>query len=431
MRLTPNEVGPIPDSWTSCAIGDVSARVTNGFVGVAAPYYTSDPNGVRYLLGTNIRPNRITSDDVTLISQDFSKRHFKSLLKKGDVLTVQSGHIGTTAVVSQDFEGANCHALIIIRLNQSLMNPFFLSQYLNSEIGQARLRGLHVGSSIPHINTSELTVFKIPLPCLTEQTRISTLLATWDGAIATIKRLIANSRKQKQAFVSKVLTGKRRLSRFCSEVPQISTPHGSIPGNWTYPLIGSIAHQISQKHSGGQVYPVLSCTKHVGLVDSLSYFKKQVFSKDLSTYKVVPDGCFVYATNHIEEGSIGYQNLYEFGLVSPMYTVFKTIPKVHDGYLYRLLKTEHFRQIFAAATNSSVDRRGSLRWSDFKKLHVPLPPIKEQLAIAELLDKTDREIALLEKKLDSFSIEKSALMQQLLTGKRRVVMPGNDEVGSA
>ena len=159
------------------------------------------------------------------------------------------------------------------------------------------------------------------------------------------------------------------------------------------------------------------------MVDSLSYFNKQVFSADTSTYKVAPRSCFVYATNHIEEGSIGYQNLYDFGLVSPMYTVFKTDSSVCDGYLYRLLKTEHYRQIFAAATNASVDRRGSLRWNEFKKLNIPLPPHGEQEAIASLLASAEREIDLLKFQLKSLQTEKAALMAQLLTGKRRVRLP--------
>ncbi len=190
--------------------------------------------------------------------------------------------------------------------------------------------------------------------------------------------------------------------------------------DWSYPKIEVIASEVSQKNGGDDTYPVLSCTKHSGLVDSLSYFKKQVFSQNLMTYKVVPRGCFVYATNHIEEGSIGYQDLYDAGLVSPMYTVFKTFGAVDDRYLYRLLKTEHFRQVFEAATNASVDRRGSLRWKDFRKLHVPLPPIKEQSAIADVVDAADREIMLLERQVEALRKEKQALMQQLLTGKRRV-----------
>ena len=156
------------------------------------------------------------------------------------------------------------------------------------------------------------------------------------------------------------------------------------------------------------------------MVDSLKYFNKQVFSADTSTYKVVPRGCFVYATNHIEEGSIGYQDLYEQGLVSPMYTVFKTGGEVDDGYLFRLLKTDRYRQIFAAATNASVDRRGSLRWNEFRKLHVPLPTMQEQRAIAKLLATAAAETNAISEALKFLRAEKKALMQQLLTGKRRL-----------
>jgi type I restriction enzyme S subunit len=106
-----------------------------------------------------------------------------------------------------------------------------------------------------------------------------------------------------------------------------------------------------------------------------------------------------------------------------MYTVFKTHGDVDDGYLYRLLKTEHYRQIFAASTNSSVDRRGSLRWKDFQRIHIPLPPIAQQHAIVELLDHADRDTELIRRQLNSLRAEKAALMQQLLTGKRRVRIP--------
>lgn len=171
-----------------------------------------------------------------------------------------------------------------------------------------------------------------------------------------------------------MLTGKCRLAGFTASGHKRDTPYGSVPVEWDYPRIGDVAAEISDKLGDSEPYPVLSCTKHHGLVDSLKYFKKQVFSANTSTYKVAPRGCLVYATNHIDEGSIGYQNLYDAGLVSPMYTVFKANDKVVDAYLFALLKTEHYRQIFASAINASVDRRGSLRWKDFQRIHIPLPP---------------------------------------------------------
>ncbi len=94
---------------------------------------------------------------------------------------------------------------------------------------------------------------------------------------------------------------------------------------------------------------------HDGLVDSLEYFGRQIFSNDLTTYKVVERGQFAYATNHIEEGSIGYQAYHDAALISPMYTVFQPVDQVDDDFLFRVLKTEKYRHIFEINTSGTVD----------------------------------------------------------------------------
>ncbi|UYZ14758.1 restriction endonuclease subunit S [Brevibacillus sp. WF146] len=165
---------------------------------------------------------------------------------------------------------------------------------------------------------------------------------------------------------------------------------------------------------------VLSCTKYDGLVDSLKYFGKKVFSENLTKYKVVKRNHFVYATNHIEEGSIGLQKLYDYGLVSPMYTVFKAKKEVDNNYLYFLLKTETYRRIFETMMSASVDRRGSLRWKDFSTIQIPLPPLYEQQKIAEIILTSEKEIKVLEEELKALKQQKKGLMQLLLTGKVRV-----------
>lgn len=268
-----------------------------------------------------------------------------------------------------------------------------------------------------------LEKLEFPLPPKREQAEIVRVLSAWDRAIATVDRLLGNARVQKALLAQQMLTGKVRLEAFSVGNRKQQTPYGSLPLEWAYLRIGEVATEVSQKLGDSAPHPVLSCTKHKGLVDSLTYFNKQVFSSDTSTYKVVPRGCFVYATNHIDEGSIGYQNLYDLGLVSPMYTVFKTNEQVDDAFLLALVKTEHYRQIFASATNASVDRRGSLRWRDFRNLHIPLPPIEEQRSIANVLTAATREAELIENQLRLLRDEKFALMSQLLTGKRRVRLP--------
>ena len=103
-----------------------------------------------------------------------------------------------------------------------------------------------------------------------------------------------------------------------------------------------------------------------------------------------------------------------------MYTVFEASKRVDDRYLYRVLKTEAYRKIFEINTNASVNRRGSLRWSEFSQIQVPLPSLKEQEKIADFFEACDRELDLLQQKLAALQQQKKGLMQRLLTGQVRV-----------
>jgi type I restriction enzyme S subunit len=99
-----------------------------------------------------------------------------------------------------------------------------------------------------------------------------------------------------------------------------------------------------------------------------------------------------------------------------MYTVFATSGDVHPPFLYALFKTELYRHIFAVNTNSSVNRRGGLRWAQFSQLPVALPELPEQQEIADIVETCDREILLLQRKLEAIQAQKKGLMHKLLTG---------------
>lgn len=421
----------LPEGWNHTTVADACETVSVGIVVNPSSYYVDASVGVRAFRSGNVRENKVNDANWVFLSEEGHRKNKKSILRGGDVVVVRTGFAGTACVVPAEYDGANCIDILFARPKRKHLLPEYLSQLTNSELGRRQVLSGQSGLAQKHLNVSSYERMQFGLPPVIEQARIADVLGIWDAAITTTERLLANNRTQKEALASRILFGKARLAPFNDASPLRATPCGRIPAHWQYPRVEEIAHEISQRQADGEPCPVLSCTKHAGLVDSLKYFKKQVFSKDLSTYKVVPRGAFAYATNHIEEGAIGYQSLYDFALVSPIYTVFGTTDRVHDGYLYRVLKTERFRQVFEAATNSSVDRRGSLRWNDFKKIHVPLPSREEQVAIAAILDKADSEITLLEQQMLALRTEKSALMQQLLTGKRRVRLPAATEASPA
>jgi len=129
----------------------------------------------------------------------------------------------------------------------------------------------------------------------------------------------------------------------------------------------------------------------------------------------------LFRSNHVEEGSIGIQNLYDVALVSPIYVVFSVAEQINSYFLHRLLKLDSYRQKFKSGTSSSVDRRGSLRWPAFAEITVCIPTLPEQAAIAEVLSDMDAELAALQQRRDKTRTLKQGMMQELLTGRVRLV----------
>ena len=263
------------------------------------------------------------------------------------------------------------------------------------------------GGTMHHITKNDMEKRFIPLPPMEEQQNIAKVLNTWDKAIEKQTQLIEKLELRKKGLMQQLLTGKKRLPGF--------------GGEWKNIAIKDFAIEVSLKNNRNENWEVLSCTKYDGLVPSLQYFGRQVFSKDITQYKIVPQYCFAYATNHIEEGSIGYQSIYKNSLISPMYTVFKTDSNmIDDIFLYKLFKSHRAIYLYNVMMEGSIDRRGGLRWDNFSTIKFLLPDIKEQSAIADILVSCDNEILLAKQKLNKFRQQKKGLMQVLLTGKKRV-----------
>ena len=205
-----SELGLIPTTWGISQIGNHAELLTNGFVGSAVKYYVDD--GVSYLRSTNIRANKIDERDLKFITEEFHNKTSKSRLKKGDLLTVQSGHVGSTAVVPADYDGANCHALILTRLKRDQLLPSFVAYYLNSKAGMLRLSQYFVGSTIIHLNTSDLKVFEIPIPPLNEQEKIADILTSLDDQIEAVELKLVQLESLKKSLMGDLLTGRVRVS---------------------------------------------------------------------------------------------------------------------------------------------------------------------------------------------------------------------------
>lgn len=387
-------------------------------------------NGVRMVHMTELFANRIiTSEDMPRVTLNDDEADGFSALP-GDILiarrSIKLEGVAKATLIGKTDEPLTFESSIIrLRPNTDVIHPEFLLAFFESEEGRRQVLRVTRQVAVSGIAGSDLKDIFIPILPVSEQGRIAAILRTWDEAIDQSTKLIEARQRQHLALTHQLVFGQRRLGNFASSTEKTEHRWFELPADWRAKPIGKIAREVSERNGDRDVAEVLSCTKYDGFVRSLGYFKKQVFSDDLSGYKAIRRGDFGFPSNHVEEGSIGLQNIVDVGLVSPIYTIFRFDPKaINNDYAYAVLKTSLYRHIFEVSTSASVDRRGSLRWKEFAKIPFPVPPLAEQEAISAILAANKKILEGLKAERDSLQRQKRGLMQKLLTGKWRVKSGG-------
>lgn len=382
---------------------------------------------VPYLRVANVQDGHVDLSVMKEISLKPSELDRYSL-RKGDVLFTEGGDfdkLGRGTVWNGEIEPClHQNHVFAVRPNPDRLLPEFLAFQAASQYGRRYFQlSSKQSTNLASINSTQLKQFPVLLPPIPEQRKIAEILRTWDEAIEKLEALRSAKLRRHRALTHSLVFGTRQLDRFRTTDEVAAHRWFTLPATWGIKPIGKLAREISERNGDGEQHEVLSCSKYDGFVRSLEYFKKQVFSADLSGYKKIWRGDFGFPSNHVEEGSIGLQNLADVGVVSPIYTVFRFAPeKVDADYAFAVLKTGLYRHIFEVSTSASVDRRGSLRWSEFSKLPFPLPSLAEQKAIAEVLRTAQTDLDALNTEIEALTRQKRGLMQKLLTGEWRVAV---------
>jgi type I restriction enzyme S subunit len=198
----------LPEGWCWASVGDLTSRLTNGFVGPTREIYQEA--GVPYLLARHVRNNQLTFDGRTYISEEFNEKNRKSILRRGDVLLVQTGHVGESAVVPAEHEGHNCHAMIVITPITPISGSF-LSSYFNSPQARMAFALIEKGMTLRHLNCGDVIEAAIPVPPEPEQLaitdKVDTLIATQRRAIGALAKHVASFEQLDSAILAKGFRG--------------------------------------------------------------------------------------------------------------------------------------------------------------------------------------------------------------------------------
>lgn len=409
-------------NWDYVEIESVASLVTNGFVGTVLPHQTEEEDSVLYVQGYNVRENRLDIENITRVTHEFSASQPKSILQTGDMLTVQSGHIGATAVVPPELAGANCHSVIITRFFRDVVEPHFVAYYLNSEIGRKHLKGLIVGSSVLHINTKDLKKFLIPLPPLPEQRRIAEILGTWDEAIALTERLIEALTHRKRGLMQLLLTGAVRFERVAQSVYSYS--------DWQWDRLGSIVKSykngFGRRPSGNEDGPIVLRLSDVtkGFIDLSSPRRVQMSEEEFKTYKLNKNDLLFIRVN----GSRDYlaqcifvgQDYEDVAFNDHLIRVQLTETDVDAQYVQLYCNDPLTRSRLLSSVPLAQGGQLTINQQALSELEIVIPPLDEQRQIADFATICNHEIDVLHKYHAALTTQKRGLMQQLLTGQIRV-----------
>ncbi|EAC2051999.1 restriction endonuclease subunit S [Escherichia coli] len=383
----------VPKGWSSVQAQDVCKSISVGVVIKPTQYYVPEGYGVKAFRSANVREGFINDSDWVYFSHEGHAINKKSHLKTGDVLIVRTGYPGTACVVTPEFEGSNAIDIVIARPDMDKIIPEYLCAYTNSHIGKSQVLDLQGGMAQKHLNVGAYQVLKINLPPLREQKKIAQILLTWDNAISVTEKLLTNSQQQKKALMQQLLTGKKRL---------LDENGVRFSGEWrnsTLSMFCNIAKGKALSASDLEVgdFPVIAGGK------SSPYSHSDYTHENVVT--VSASGAYA-----------GYISYHNYKIWASDCSVVSAKADNLIDYFYQLLLSLQDK-IYSLQSGGAQPH---IYPKDLNSIPLWVPCVKEQQKIAAVLSAADAEISTLEKKLACLRDEKKALMQQLLTGKRRV-----------
>ncbi|MFT8952829.1 MAG: restriction endonuclease subunit S [Gluconobacter sp.] len=378
----------LPEGWKNVQLGEIS-KVTGGKRLPKGGMLVSHDTGYPYIRVTDMLDGGACISNIKYVPENLSKAIEKYRIFKDDLFITVAGTIGVIGSIPDELNGANLTENAD-RISEIKANKIFLMEFLRSPFIQSYIENVKTNNAQPKLALEQIRTFPILLPPLPEQKKIAAILSTWDRAIEGTEKLLANSQQQKKALMQQLLTGKKRLPGFTGEWKLSTLAACCKPQQWT---------TISSKDLTFSGFPVYGANGFIG------YFSEYNHEEDTVTVTCRGSTC---GTVSLIKGPS-----YITGNSMCLDQVKKNCSHI---YLYYYLNHRGLKDIISGSAQPQIVGKA------IQKVSVRLPPFPEQKAIAAVLTTADEEITSIESDLSRLRQEKKALMQQLLTGKRRVTV---------
>ena len=408
-------VGIIPEDWTIDRLGEKTIKIGSGITPTGGEKVYKN-EGRPFLRSQNVAWGYLSLDDIVFIDDEIHNTFKATEIKKLDVfLNITGASIGRSAIADHRVENGNVNQHVcILRTNRHELNPFFLNHYLLSYKGQKQIDSFQAGGNREGLNFGQIKSFKIPLPPLPEQKAIARVLSDVDELIRECDSLLAKKRDIKQGTMQQLLTGKKRLPGFS--------------GEWEEKKIGEICNTSSGTTPSRQLSDryyyngYINWVKTTDLNNSLLYSSEEQITElalKETSLKIYPPKTVLIAMYG------GFNQIGRTGLLQIPATVNQALTAIQpQDYLldsFYLINYLNYRVDYWKIVAISSRKDPNITSRDVKNFPVLLPTLPEQKAIAHILSDMDAEIEALEQKRDKYKAIKQGMMQELLTGKTRLI----------
>jgi len=407
------DIGIIPSDWELMPFKDVSfMKGRIGWQGLNQTEFTDNVDEPFLITGMNFKDGEIRWGEVYHVSEVRYEIAKEIQLKSGDVLMTKDGTIGKILFVDNipyPYKATLNSHLLVFRPTRNSYFPKYLYYQLLSNFFKDFIDLNKYGTTFFGISQEAVGTYKVILPSLVEQTAIATALSDADALITSLEKLIAKKRLIKQGAMQELLKPREGwvVRRFADITKLITCGLAATP-KYVDESVGRPFLSAQNVQDGKVVY------------DKYKFIPKSLFEL-ITKHNPPKKGDLLYTRVGAGIGEAGVIDFdFEFGIYVSL-TLIKTDEKqLFNYFLVQLLNSSKFKFL---AKNGQFAGGGvqNLNVQIVREFNIPLPSIDEQIRIATILSDMDAEITTLETKLEKYRKIKLGMMQELLTGKIRLV----------
>lgn len=419
-RFKDTEVGRIPVDWEATNIDKLcTLKARIGWQGLTTGEYLQQGDYI-LITGTDFKDGYIDWQNCCYVSKWRYDQDTNIQIKEGDVLISKDGTIGKVAFLNCiPGPGTLNSGVFVVRPKQEDINKAYLSWIFKSIWFKSFIDQLTAGSTINHLYQKDFIKFKLVYPNdKSEQTRIATVLSNTDALISELGRLIEKKRAIKQGAMQQLLTGKKRLKGFSEPWVEKKLEENIL---FLRTGLNPRIHFKLNTPDADCYYITVRELKGFDIVvdeqtDKINY--QAVERIDERSRLKIGDVLFS-GTGTIGQTALVKEEPKNWGIKEGIYAITPNSKTLKSKFLIYYLHT--LEAISSYSSMSSGSTINSVPMAKLLSLTIPLPSLSEQSAIASVLTSMDNEIYALEAKKAKYEQIKQGMMQQLLTGKIRLV----------